>query len=190
MSSPADAAAGTPRPVRLAPLTAEQWDDEIRTALTGLLPRSRHDPERSGNAVSVMVRHPGLARALLTFNLHLLTASTLPPRLRELVVLRTAARRGCAYELFHHTRLAREEGLSEAEIEAAQRGEAAGELERAALAASDELDADSAVSDATWATLAAHLDERQLMDLVFTAGCYALLAGAFNTFGVQPERER
>ncbi len=45
------------------------------------------------------------------------------------------------------------------------------------------------MTDATWAALSTRLDERQRMDLVFTIGCYGLLAMAFNTFGVVPEQE-
>jgi hypothetical protein len=52
----------------------------------------------------------------------------------------------------------------------------------------DELAGGCNLSDRTWGTLAAYLDERQLMDLVFTVGAYVLLAMAFNTFGVEPER--
>ena len=33
--------------------------------------------------------------------------------------------------------------------------------------------------------LAASFDERQLMDLIFTTGTYALLAMAFNSFGLE-----
>ena len=53
------------------------------------------------------------------------------------------------------------------------------------------------ISDATWQSLSAHYGERQLMDLVFTAGQYHMLAMALNSFGVQldpqigdPEQER
>ncbi len=48
----------------------------------------------------------------------------------------------------------------------------------------------SNVSDATWAILSDHLDERQRMDLIFTIGCYGSLAMAINTFGVEPDQER
>ena len=41
------------------------------------------------------------------------------------------------------------------------------------------------VSDATWAALAAELDEQQLMDVVFTVGAYDLVAMAFRSFGVE-----
>ena len=51
----------------------------------------------------------------------------------------------------------------------------------------DELDDDSCLSDETYRELATELDDRQLMDLVFTIGTYGLLAMAFNTFGVELE---
>ena len=53
------------------------------------------------------------------------------------------------------------------------------------LRAVDELDDESRISDATWAALGEHFDDRQRIDLIFTVGTYAMLAMAFNTFGVQ-----
>ena len=52
------------------------------------------------------------------------------------------------------------------------------------MRAVDELIADATISDDTWATLADELDTEQLMDVVFTVGCYDVLAMAFRTFGV------
>lgn len=49
----------------------------------------------------------------------------------------------------------------------------------------DELEADSGLSDDTYRALAAELDDRQLMDLVFTVGTYGLLAMVLNTFEVE-----
>ncbi len=175
-------------PERLPPLPDDEWDEQARATLAKMLPPDRHNVRGAGNALATLIRHPALARALLTFNTHLLARSTLPPRLRELAVLRVASRRACAYEWINHVRMAAEEGLSEAEIEAAADGKAlTGGLEAAVLAAVDELDEDSNVSDQTWATLREHLDERQVMDLIFTIGGYCLLSMAFNAFGVQPD---
>ncbi len=58
-------------------------------------------------------------------------------------------------------------------------------LERALLDATDELVDRYRVDDATWNRLAEHLDERQLVELVFVAGTYVGLAMAFNSFGLQ-----
>ncbi len=41
------------------------------------------------------------------------------------------------------------------------------------------------IGDATWVTLTAELDTRQLMNVVFTVGAYDLLAMALRTFAVE-----
>jgi AhpD family alkylhydroperoxidase len=176
--------------VRVPPLPADQWDDAVDHALSGMLPAERRNPSSAGNLLATLARHPKLTRAFLRFNNHLLFASTLPPRLRELAVLRVAHVHHCEYEWRHHVVMGREAGLTDEDIVCVQRGEASDELDRAVLRAVDELKDKSVMSDATWATLSDHLDERQRMDLVFTIGCYGSLAMAINTFGVEPDQER
>ncbi|MCT9079610.1 carboxymuconolactone decarboxylase family protein [Streptomyces fulvoviolaceus] len=176
-------------PPRLSPLPDDQWDERTREALSSLLPRRLRNERGAGPAMATLARHPQLAEIFLPFSTYVLFHSTLPPRLRELATLRVARRRDCAYEWTSHLVLARQAGLTEAEIEAAGRGKAADPLDSLVLAAVDELEDDSTVSDRTWDALGEHLDERQRMDLVFTVGTYALLAMAFNTFGVLPDQE-
>ncbi|MBV5244910.1 MULTISPECIES: carboxymuconolactone decarboxylase family protein [Mycolicibacterium] len=176
--------------MRVAPLPADQWDESVDKALSGLMPAEMRNPEIAGNLVATLVRHPKLARGFLRFNFQLLYNSTLPDRLRELAVLRIAHVTKCEYEWLHHVEMAREAGLSDDVIDGITRGTASDGLDRAVLAAVDELQNDSVVSDATWTALSDHLDERQLMDLVFTIGCYGALAMAINTFGVEPDQER
>jgi hypothetical protein len=53
------------------------------------------------------------------------------------------------------------------------------------LRAVDDLVADALVTDETWSALAEELDSPQLMDLVFTVGCYDLIAMFFKSAGVQ-----
>jgi AhpD family alkylhydroperoxidase len=176
--------------MRLQPLPADEWDEAVRRSLSGMLPPERCNPRDAGNALSTLVHHPALTKAFLRFNTHLTFSSTLPPRVRELAILRVAHRRGCAYEWTHHVTLAKEAGLRDDEIAAVRRGSdgwAAGEFERAVLNGVDELDEKSQLSDQTWAALGERLNDRERMDYIFTVGCYTLLAMAFNTFGVQPE---
>ncbi|EHB54144.1 Carboxymuconolactone decarboxylase [Mycolicibacterium rhodesiae JS60] len=176
--------------MRLTPLPAEQWDDEVQLALKGMLPRDRQNPEGAGTALSTLVRHPDLTKAYLGFNVYLLFRSTLPARLREVAVLRVAHRRGCAYEWEHHVEMAEAEGLTDADVEAIRNGGANDELDRLVVRATDELEDTSNLTDEAWAALGEHLSERQRMDFVFTVGAYGMLAMAFNTFGVQLENER
>jgi len=159
---------------RLPPLPHAEWDMD---ALAPLAPGRKLPPS---NALGLFARHPALATAFLTFNKHLLGDSTLPARTRELAILRVAWRRRCKYEWAQHLLIARKAGVTDEEIVQIQEGSPT-LLSRAV----DELEVDGELSDPTYAELSAELDDRQLMDLVFTIGTYGLLAMAFNTFGVE-----
>ena len=171
--------------MRLPPLPAAEWDDAVMSALR-MMPEERRNPVVAGNAISTFVNHPDLTKSYLTFSFYLLTRSTLPPRLRELAVLRIAHLTGCAYEWDEHVAIGQKEGLTLADIDALQRGEAVDEFDRTLLAAVDELVENTCLSDHSWAALGERMDKRQLMDFVFTVGGYHMLAMALNTFGVQP----
>ncbi|WP_405969685.1 carboxymuconolactone decarboxylase family protein [Streptomyces sp. NBC_00988] len=159
--------------VRIPPVPYDDWDHEVFSVINP----NRKLPQ--ANVLGIFQRHPALARAFLTFNMHLNTTA-LPVRVRELAVLRVAWRRGSKYEWASHVLIGRKAGVTEAEIDEVRTG-ADTLLNRAV----DELDADSGLSDATYAALAADLDEHQLMDLVFTIGAYTMLTMALNTFGVE-----
>jgi alkylhydroperoxidase family enzyme len=159
---------------RIPPLPYAEWDTE---ALSVLAPGRKLPPS---NVLGLLARHPELARAFLTFNAHLLSTSTLPPRTRELAILRMAWRRRSRYEWAQHVLIAKRAGVTDDEIAEVRAGAAT--LINNAV---DELDEQSGLSDTTYVALAAELDDRQLMDLVFTIGAYGLLAMAFNTFGVE-----
>jgi 4-carboxymuconolactone decarboxylase len=174
-------------PNRLRPLPADQWDDDVRRALSPLLAPERANPHDAGNVLATLARHPELAHAYLTFNAYLLRDSTLSARVREVALLRVVHRRECGYLWSHHVPIARRTGLSAAEIQAISDGEAADELDGLVLRAVDELDEQSTISDVTWTALSGHFDDRQRMDLVFTIGGYGLLAQAVNTLGIEGE---
>jgi alkylhydroperoxidase family enzyme len=144
------------------------------------------------NVLGTFALHPELATAYHTFNGHVLFATTLSARQRELLVLRVAAVRDAEYEWAQHAVLAGDVGLSADEVAAIAAGPSSAgwsaewsPLERAMLAAVDELVRDAKVADATWEVLARDLDVQQLMDLVFTVGAYDLLAMAMRSFGMQ-----
>ena len=173
--------------MRLAPLPAEEWDDEVLRALSVMLPQERLNPEGAGTALSTLARHPYLTKAFLRFSNHLLFRSTLDPRTREVAILRIAHRRKCEYEWAHHVVIGKTEGITDDQIAGIRCGKVSDPFDQIVLNAVDELDEQSRVSDETWAALTECLDERQRMDLVFTVGGYGLMAMAYNTFGIEPE---
>ncbi|HEY4402268.1 MAG TPA: carboxymuconolactone decarboxylase family protein [Acidimicrobiia bacterium] len=111
---------------RLAPLPVDRWDDDARAALQAGFGReatdrflsSEPDAARVPNALTTLMHHPGLAGPFLAFNRVLLSTPALPPRLRELMVLRVAWRTRSTYEWVQHVRLAERCGVTPDEIDA------------------------------------------------------------------------
>jgi alkylhydroperoxidase family enzyme len=186
-------------PPRIAPLLPPDWDAATREAVDAF-PSGRDfvlanyqdqaGGARGANGLGVVLQHPALAKAFLTFNNHVATASSVSKRIRELLILRISWLRRSEYEFVQHVVLGRRAGLSDAEIERLQQGpDAPGwEPQDAALVrAVDELHANARIEDATWAQLAAAFSTQELMDIVFAVGCYDVLAMVFKTFGTQLE---
>jgi alkylhydroperoxidase family enzyme len=166
---------------RISPLPVDEMDAESRVKMGD-------GPVL--NIFRTLAQHPKLMKRWLVFGNHVLGRSSLPPREREILILRIGWLCRSAYEWGQHVKIGLGSGLSQAEIDRIPLGaEATGwtDLERALLRATDELHADAFISDATWAALAKHLNVHQLMDLVFTVGQYNLVSMALNSFGVQPE---
>jgi alkylhydroperoxidase family enzyme len=181
---------------RVDPLPPGAWPPGMTDALAALRPPNprypypSRDPTRPKglNALGMLAHHPELTTAYNHFNGHVLFASTITPRQRELLVLRVAVLRDADYEWAQHAVLAGDAGISEAELEQVRSDPLDADwspFEAALLTAADELVRDARLSDGTWATLATELDVQQLMDVVFTVGAYDLLAMAFRTFDVE-----
>jgi 4-carboxymuconolactone decarboxylase len=175
------------RPLRLAPLPAEEWDEHARAALASLIPPDRANPTGAGNVLSTLVRHPDLVGAYLPFNAYLLRNSTLSPRVLEVALLRVVHRGDCEYLWSHHLPLAARAGLSAEDIAAIRSGESAEPFDQLVIHAVDDLTAHHTITQPTWDELGAVFNDQQRMDLVFTIGGYLLLALAVNTFGIQDE---
>lgn len=181
---------------RIKPIPPAQWPPEMTEALAALrppdpthpLPPRDSDRPKALNALGTLARHPALTHAFNTFNGHILFATTLSDRQRELIVLRVASIRHADYEWAQHVVLARDAGLTADEIAHVADGPKApgwDARDRTLLAAVDELVRDAIVSDDTWAALTDELEERQVMDVVFTVGAYDALAMAFRSFGIE-----
>ncbi|MDH3643309.1 MAG: carboxymuconolactone decarboxylase family protein [Gammaproteobacteria bacterium] len=170
---------------RIAALEEDEWSDDAREVMK---PFSGRDS--IFNIFKTLTNHPPLMRRWMVFANHILGKSTLAVRERELVILRIGYLCQAGYEWGQHVLIARDAGMSDAEIRSAKTGPATpglSDLDRLLLQATDELHADAHVSDETWAGLSELLSTQQLMDLVFTVGQYNLVSMALNSFGVQPD---
>jgi len=169
---------------RIAPLQDDELTDDQRAALA---------PMSTGklgplNIFRTLARAP---KALTRFNewggYVLSRRNSLPAREREIVILRVGFLCKSGYEFTQHTRIGLNEGLSEGEIAKIKQGADAGwsDADAALIRMADDLIGDHFVSDAVWAQLKAHFDEKQCMDAVFTVGQYTQVSMFLNTFGVQ-----
>ena len=168
---------------RVPPLPRDEWNDEVKEVL-----QATQMGGRVLNIFQTLAQHPKLLKRWLVFGNHVLFKSTLSPRARELLILRTGWNCRAEYEWGQHVVIAKQIGFTDDDIERVTRGpDAPGwdALEAALLRAADELHRDSRIADATWSALSQHYDMQQLIDVVFTVGQYTLVSMALNSLGVQ-----
>jgi 4-carboxymuconolactone decarboxylase len=174
-----------PPPVRIVPLQPGEEGYELATV--GM--------ERDGtplNIFTTLARNPKLMRKVNSLGGYLLWKSPLPPRQREIVILRTAWRSGSEYEFGQHRVIGAQSGLTLANVDAlaaSDPGPGWSAEEQALIALTDELCTTCSVSDATWAAVMAGRDDGQRMELLFLVGFYRMLAGFLNSSDVALEAD-
>ncbi|MFF0817300.1 carboxymuconolactone decarboxylase family protein [Rhodococcus sp. NPDC003318] len=111
----------------------------------------------------------------------------------ELVILRVAHLRGCDYEMDHHARLGRRAGVTPGHLARVLSGPDApgwSPRHRALLAGVDDLITTKNLAEGTWSALAAHLDERGLIEFVLLVGQYDMLATTIDTLRIERDTFR
>ena len=101
----------------------------------------------------------------------------LKPEYRELAILRTAIVGDSRFEYSQHLKLARQIGIPEGKVQALKSwttSDRFDEVERAVMAASDELVGRNLVEDATFAALKHHLSDEQIVELFFVVTTYRM----------------
>ena len=145
------------------------------------------------NLFLTMARQRRLFRGWLFFAGRLMPGGRLPRRETELVILRVAHQRGCAYEFEHHVRLGKRAGVSAEDVKRVEAGpDEAGwtDREHALLTAADELVAQRRLDDPTWDALRGQLTEPEAVEFLLLVGHYDMLATFLLTLQVEPDRRR
>lgn len=167
---------------RIAPVQDSELSDEQKEILAPM-------GDRVLNIFRTMVTAPKAAKGFLAWGNYVLSKKNdLPPREREIVILRIGYLCKSGYEWTQHVPIGVRAGLTEAEVAAIKGGADAGgwnAADQALLRASDELHHDQFITEPTWAALKAHFTDKQCMDVVFTAGQYTQVSMILNSFGVQ-----
>jgi 4-carboxymuconolactone decarboxylase len=171
------------RAPRIAPLADADMSAEQKEALAAQFGRGR-----VFNIFLTLAKAPKAYKAFSRWGGYILSDyNSLPPRERELVILRAGFNWKSGYEWAQHVRIGQQCGLTDEEITRIKAGPGApgwSAIDAALLRATDELTSDAFVTDKTWAELSA-LTEKQRMDLVMTVGQYTQVSMMLNSFGVQ-----
>jgi 4-carboxymuconolactone decarboxylase len=144
---------------------------------------------RQINLYRSMAAAPELLEAWVDFAWALRRDCVTPRALRELMILRTAVVMRSEYEWHQHRIMAAEAGVTAERVEGLAAWQAADlydDRERAALALTDAMLAGS-VPDAVHEVLARHFTERERVELVLTAGFYAMVPRVLDALRVPVE---
>jgi 4-carboxymuconolactone decarboxylase len=175
-----------PRAPRIMPLTDAEMSEE-QHELTKHYRRGGVLP----NIFRVALRNMKLFKAYKPFGLYTMALSSVPPRIREIAILRVAYNSKSDYEWGHHVRLARDEGgLSVEEIARIKQGPDVtgwGKVEAAVIRMVDQMRATSDLDDETYAVLMEALGEDAFVELLNTIGNYAMVSSLLNILGVPLE---
>jgi alkylhydroperoxidase family enzyme len=143
------------------------------------------------NVHRVLANHPALLQAWIQFVYSLRAAGMAPPRFRELVILRVAAKAHSSYEWEHHRSLAASAGIDEAEIAGVRDWPAFHKFskeDQLALRLADavsEGDLPQALLDEVLRTFGTAV----ALELVVTAGFYVMVAHLISWIEIPLERD-
>jgi AhpD family alkylhydroperoxidase len=165
---------------RIAPLTQAQRSPAQQELLA-----SRPDY----NVYKTLAHHVDLYNRWSPLGRFVMTESSLPPRDREMVMLRMGWLCQSEYEWAQHARIAKAQaGLTDEDLHRIAEGPAAAGwsgFDRMLLRMVDELRYDAMISDATWQALSTKYPVQQMIEVMYTASQYQLVSMALNSLGVQ-----
>lgn len=158
--------------------------DEMLPFLTG----ARADGRRAPGTIRLLAHRPAMWRTFLAWASVLAREGALPRRDHEILALRASLHGRSSFEWGEHVEFALVAGLTDAEIDAIVSGPLDPiwrPFEAALLRAADQLFDGFDIDDETWAALAKHYDEPQLVELVYVVGQYAMLSMVANALRVE-----
>jgi alkylhydroperoxidase family enzyme len=181
---------GTSRPVQLSkprvePLPEAQWTDEHKKRVAQFVPAGAHP----GNSFRTLLNVPELVDHTMSLYRYVSQNSSLSPRIRELLMLRTAWLHGSDVIWRERVPYARKAGLGNDLRRIAEGPSAAGwdQFEANLLQMADQLFRNSFVNDAVFNVMASRYNTCNLIDAGMTVADIASLALLYNTLGVQPD---
>ena len=152
------------------------------------------EKNRHANIFRMMAHSPSYFEKYCLLGRAIRVKGELDPVLRELAITRTGILCEAPYEVAAHKRMGKEVGVTDEQNAALENWESAtcfNDLQRAALAFTDEIVKLRRPTDATFKTIAAKLTPAALVELQLSVGFYIMTSKFLETFGIdmQPVTE-
>jgi uncharacterized peroxidase-related enzyme len=131
------------------------------------------------NLYKAVANSPKLLLNFIRLGNSVMGKTELPPKLRELAILRVAKLTGSEYEWAQHAPMALETGLSKNQLDAISGWKNSAEfndIERAVLQYTDEVAKNVKVADKTFNRLKKFFDEQTIVELTIAIGFYGMVA--------------
>lgn len=149
------------------------------------------DEARAGRGwFRALAHHPNVLKGVCALVESLLFQSTVPIRLRELMIMRIAWVTQSSYEWAQHWRIARNAGVPDEDLLAVRDWRRSARLQpadRAVLGAVDDTLQGGKVSDAVWHECAQHLDRPALIEMTAAIGFWHMFSELLRTLEVPLE---
>lgn len=174
-------------PARLPQVREEDFTDETR-AFFGRWTGGIFKDADANPVLRTFAHHPVLANVFSQFQVHLLSTNTLPVKERQIAIMRTAWLTKATYMWSSHLNTSKLVGLTDEMYGPIQRGADDPyftEFERTVIRATEDLVGNYEVSDANWTALRKEWNEQQMLDFLFTVGCYVMVAGVMRSTGAE-----
>ncbi len=165
---------------RLRPLAADEMTDEQRRVDDAIASGPRGGLR---GPFPVLLRKPKLAESARMLSDCIRYDNVLPPPLRELAIIIVARHWDAHYEWYAHSKIALDEGLDAAIVDAIAQGEEPDGLgidEKIVYDFSRQLLKDKDVGDATFEAALARFGEPGVVDLTATIGFYCFVSVTLN----------
>jgi 4-carboxymuconolactone decarboxylase len=161
--------------MRIAPIPPSTRPELAELEATIAAQRGRVSP-----LYQVLLNSPPMAHGWEQLLTAVRDRNTLPADLRELVILRVAVLNRAVYEYDAHVPIALKAGATEEKIAAlrdpGQLGPGLGDLEHTLLTLTDVMTRDVEVPASLYEKVGAHLDDRQIVDVMVTIGAYNMVS--------------
>lgn len=183
---------------RLAALTHDDLDDDQRALWQHLTTGPRADPDRPHGGLAgedgaligpfnALLYSPKIGDLAQELGGALRFHSSLPRDLQEIAILAIGGHWRANFEFWAHARMAVQNGVPQAAVDAIHRGrrpEFDDPRQEAAYAFADELIQHRRVRQSAYDALKSLIGERGIFDLVTTMGYYSMVSMSLNVFEV------